>query len=302
VRALVTGGGGFIGAHCVRELLRRGHDVTVLARPEDPLSRLGGVRDRVEIVRGTREALPQDALRRCKPEACLHLAWYAEPGKYLDAERNIDCLTGSLALLRNLIAQGCQRFVGAGTCFEYEMRDTALRETDPARPATLYAAAKLALCETGQQLARQKGSRFAWGRVFYPYGPEEDPRRAVPGVINALLDERPFPASSGEQVRDYVHVEDVAGGFAALVEAEAQGVFNLCSGAPVSMRALFTALGSQLGKAELIEFGKFPARGWEPPYIVGDNARLRALGWTPRHNLASGLAQTIDWWRAKRKT
>src|SRR5207248_3147062 len=163
---------------------------------------------------------------------------------------NIDCLVRSLALLRALIAEGCKRFVGAGSCFEYELREAPLREADPVRPATLYAAAKLALCETGQQLARLKGAQFAWGRVFYPYGPQEDSRRAVPAVINALLDGRSFPATTGEQVRDYVHVEDVAAGFAALLESGSDGVFNICSAAPASMRELFGAIGKQLGKAD----------------------------------------------------
>jgi nucleoside-diphosphate-sugar epimerase len=301
MRILVTGASGFIGAHCVREFLGRGHEVAILAVPEDPLSRLENVLSRVKAIRGTLDELPRGAISDWQPEACLHLAWYAEPGKYLDAEQNVDCLTGSLALLRALIADGCKRFAGAGTCFEYEMRESMLRETDPARPATLYAAAKLSLCETGQKLALQKDTKFAWGRVFYPYGPQEDSRRAVPGVIGALLDSRPFPASSGEQVRDYVHVEDVAAGFATLLETGAEGVHNISSGAPVSMRKLFTLIGERLGKAELIQFGAFPPRTYEPPFVGGDNARLRALGWKPRYTLDSGLAQTIDWWRAQRK-
>lgn len=301
MRALVTGASGFIGAHCVRELLGQGHEVAVLARPGNALARINAVLDRVSVIRGSLDALPLEQIAKWKPEGCLHLAWYAEPGKYLDADQNVDCLTGSLALLRALIAQGCTRFVGAGTCFEYEMRGSPLRETDCARPATLYAAAKLSLSETGQQLAKQKGAKFAWGRVFYPFGPQEDPRRAVPGVINALLDSRPFPATTGEQVRDYIHVEDVAGGFATLLESGAEGVFNISSGSPVMMRELLMRVGETLGKGELIEFGKLARRNFEPPFIAGDNSRLRALSWAPRYTIESGLAQTIEWWRAHRR-
>jgi nucleoside-diphosphate-sugar epimerase len=301
MRVLVTGASGFIGANCVRELYRRGHEVAALAVPEDPLARLADLRDRLTVFRGALEALPRAEIRQWAPEGCLHLAWYAEPGKYLDADQNIDCLTGSLALLGALIADGCKRFVGAGTCFEYEMRERLLREDDAARPATLYAAAKLSLGETGLQLARRKGARFAWGRVFYPYGPQEDPRRAVPGVIAALLASRSFPATTGEQVRDYVHVEDVAGGFASMLESAAEGTYNISSAAPVSMRQLFTSIAERLGRPDLIEFGKMTPRAFEPPYIAGDNARLRGLGWAPRYTLDSGLAQTIEWWRANRK-
>jgi nucleoside-diphosphate-sugar epimerase len=270
--------------------------------PSDSVARIQPILGRVTVLRGTLAELPREAIHAWKPEGCLHLAWYAEPGKYLDADENVACLIGSLQLLDALIAGGCTRFVGAGTCFEYALTDEVLTESSPARPASLYAAAKLSLGEMGQKIAARKGCAFAWGRVFYPYGPQEDARRAIPGLINALLEGRPFNASTGEQVRDYIHVEDVAGAFAALLESRAEGVFNICSAQPVSMRELFTRLGERLGRGELIQFGKLPPRGWEPPFIRGDNSRLRTLGWAPRYPLDAGLTQTIEWWRSHRQS
>jgi nucleoside-diphosphate-sugar epimerase len=300
VRVLVTGGSGFIGAHCIRELLRRRHDVAMLALPTDPVERIRPLVDRLTILRGTLSELPREAIRQWKPDACLHLAWYVEPGKYLEADENAACLAGSLELLNALIAGGCTRFVGAGTCFEYAMTGEILTESATTRPASPYAAAKLSLCEMGQKICARQGCRFAWGRIFYPYGPEEDRRRAIPALINALLDSRPFSASTGEQVRDYIHVEDVATAFAVMLEAQAEGVFNICSAQAVSLRELFTLIGQRLGKTELIQFGSLPPRDWEPPSIEGDNARLRALGWTARYPLKAGLDQTIEWWRNHR--
>lgn len=301
MRILVTGASGFIGAHCVRELLQRGHEVAALATPNSSLARIRSVLEKILIIRGTLDALPRDAIRQWKPDGCVHLAWYAEPGKYLDADENVVCLTGSLELLTSLTADGCTRFVGAGTCFEYDMDGgMLLRESSTTRPGSLYAAAKLAMCDMGQKIAPRKGAKFSWGRVFYPYGPQEDARRGVPGLINALLESRSFPATSGEQVRDYIHVEDIAAAFAVLLESEAEGVCNISSGKPVTMRELFTLIGERLGKSELIQFGKLPLRNWEPPFVCGDNSRLRALGWAPRYTLESGLAQTIEWWRKNR--
>ena len=170
----------------------------------------------------------------------------------------------------------------------------------PTKPATLYAATKLAMCLIGEQLAHGREARFAWGRVFYPYGPGEDPRRALPALVRSLLAGETFDATEGAQVRDYVHVDDVASGFITLLESGADGVYNLCSGAPYTMKQIMTAAGAALGAESRIRFGAVPYRGWEPKRICGDNAKLRALGWTPRFDLESGLRDAIAWWRGER--
>ena len=127
------------------------------------------------------------AIREFRPEACIHLAWYVEPGKYLDSPQNIAYLASSMQLLQLLIDTGCQQVVMTGTCAEYDTDTGYLKETSPTRPSTLYAAAKLSLSLLGQQLAQDAGVRFAWARIFYLYGDNEDPRRMVPALINALM-------------------------------------------------------------------------------------------------------------------
>src|SRR5262249_34882978 len=154
----------------------------------------------------------------------IHLAWYAVPGRYLDAgPENIASLQASLALLDELAAAGCRQVVMAGTCAEYDTDSGLLREDSPTRPATIYAACKLACGIIGEARALQLGVGFAWARLFYLYGPYEDERRLVPSVINSVLHGHEFAASSGAQVRDYLHVADVARGLCALAEGGAQG-------------------------------------------------------------------------------
>src|SRR5258708_26085348 len=79
-------------------------------------------------------------LAKYRPDSCIHAAWYAEPGKYLDSPLNLDSLRSSLALLENLAKAGCKHVVGVGTCFEYETGSTPLDEDSPTRPLTLYPA------------------------------------------------------------------------------------------------------------------------------------------------------------------
>jgi len=228
-----------------------------------------------------------------QPEACIHLAWYAEPGKYLDSLQNIQSLASSLSLFQTLIKAGCRQIVAAGTCFEYDTDFGYLSENTPARPASLYAAAKLSCCLLGNQLAAQAKIPFAWGRIFYPYGPQEDPRRLVPAAIASFKKDIAFPASLGEQIRDYIHVADVASAFCTLMEKQADGIFNISTGSPVSVRQLLEVLGKLMKCADLIQFGALPSRNWEPPFICGGNTRLKSLGWKPAYSLTDGLSDAI---------
>ena len=296
MKVFVTGASGFIGSHVTRALLGKGHSVTVLATPDDPLLRLQDMRSSFEVITGMLGdvGILQKALTEFQPEACIHLAWYAEPGQYLHSMENIQSLTASLTLLNVLINIGCRQVVMAGTCAEYDTEFGYLSEPTPTRPATLYAAAKLSCCLLGQQIAAQAKINFAWGRIFYPYGPQEDKRRLIPSAIDALKQGAAFPASQGEQIRDYIHVKDVAEAFCVLTEKQANGVFNISSSLPVSIRQLLETIGNLMGCQDLIQFGVQPYRNWEPPFICGNNSRLKNLGWQPSYSLIKGLSETIQ--------
>lgn len=296
---LVTGAAGFVGSHVVRQLVASGAEVAILVRPGSSCRRLEGVLDQVQVLEG--DLSDGDATRslidRCKPDACIHTAWYAEPGKYLPSPRNIDSLRASLDLLEMLAVAGCTHLVGIGTCFEYEMQSEPLKEDSATRPFTLYAAAKLAFCLIATQRAAQLAMGFAWARLFYLYGPYEDERRLVPAAVQALRSGREFKTAPAEMIRDFLHVEDVASAVCALSHQRLGGVFNVCSAQPVNIAELMRTMGELLGRPELIRLGALPKREWDPEYVCGDNQKLRTEAkWTPRYALHDGLAQTIDWW------
>jgi nucleoside-diphosphate-sugar epimerase len=295
VKVLVTGAAGFVGSHVLRDLLAHGHEPVALVRSETSLWRIEDLRGSVVVV---------DELGGVRPDACIHLAWYAVPGKYLDAaHENVASLEASLRLLDELSSAGCAHVVMAGTCAEYDTESGLLREDSPTRPATVYAACKLACALIGGIRARQLGIGFSWARLFYLYGSYEDGRRLVPAVINAVLDGREFAATSGMQVRDYLHVADVARGLGALAEGLHGGTFNVCSGEPVAMKDLISEAARMAGDERLVKFGALEPRAWEPASILGDSSHLRDVtGWAPSLSLGEGLQDTVEWWKRRRAT
>jgi nucleoside-diphosphate-sugar epimerase len=302
-RILVTGAAGFIGSHVVRSLLAAGQEVGVVIRPGASLARLIDVAERLTVFPcdlATASTL-RPVLVEWPPQACIHLAWYVEPGKHLTAPENVAAVTASLGLLDELIRAGCRRVVMAGTSAEYDTDPGYLREDGPLRPLTLYGSSKAALSFLARQIAADAGVDLVWARIFQVFGPYEDERRVIPALIRSLMRGEPFAASAGDQIRDYMHVADVATALTALAERGPAGTVNVCSGVPVTMRYLMETVGDIVGSTELIRFGAVPYRDWDPPFVCGDNRRLRAqTGWQPRYPiLRAGLTQTVDWWKAQ---
>src|SRR5437879_1796118 len=119
MKLFLTGATGFIGSHVARQLVREGHEVHALIRPAADTRRIADILPSLHAVSG--DLLDSSFIPHPSSLAlCLHLAWYVEPGKYLDAPQNVEFQNATVRLAQQLSAAGCQRFVAAGTCFEYD--------------------------------------------------------------------------------------------------------------------------------------------------------------------------------------
>jgi nucleoside-diphosphate-sugar epimerase len=272
MKVLLTGATGFIGSHVAAALQKAGHEILPVGR--DLLS--------LDF------RLPSSSF-----DACVHLAWYVEPGKYLESPLNKEWVDASLRLARQVRATGCRRFIAAGTCFEYALTGQPLTETSPTDPLTVYARAKLDLLHRLQSLDLD----LTWLRFFYQYGPREYPQRLVPTVIHSLLRGAEAKLVSGERVRDFLYIEDVARAVAAVVAGRLTGVVNIGSGQRTTIRQIAGTIGELMGRPELLNFGAIAYRPDEPLDVLADNTKLRSTGWSPRYDLVTGLRETIEWWR-----
>jgi len=132
------------------------------------------------------------------------------------------------------------------------------------------------------------------------YGPRENPGRLVSSVIISLLKGEPAKSSHGMQVRDYLHIQDVADGLVALYASQATGAYNIAAGTATTIRGIVESLGRVTGRSDLLQIGALPARANDAPLVLGDGRRtLAATGWRPRLGLEAGLTDTVEWWRAQ---
>ena len=230
----------------------------------------------------------------------LHLAWYTEHGKFWHADENLQWVACSLNLLQCFVEYGGERTVMAGSCAEYDWNAGGLcSEVGTAcHPATLYGASKHALHQMAEKYCAQHDVDFAWGRIFFLYGPGEVSNRFVPAVINGLLRQETVPCSDGSQIRDFMHVTDVASAFVALLESKLTGAVNIASGESSALRKIGEEIMSRISGDGYVDFGALPNRTDDPAVLTADVRRLRdELGWSPAHTLEQGLAETIAWWK-----
>jgi len=267
---LLTGATGFVGRQVHRALVARGQTVRVVIR-SGTAARLAAPAERVVT---TPDLFAEKAAwwaEACKDvEIVVHAAWYAESGQYLHSPKNQDCLAGTLELARGAIAVGVRRFVGIGTCFEYDAAAGTLSVNTRLNPQTPYAAAKAATFQALSQLLPSRGVGFAWCRLFYLYGEGEDARRLVRYLRHRLSRGEPAELTSGTQVRDFLDVAEAGAMIAGVAVGTVQGPVNICSGVPVTVRELAERICDEYGgRRHLLRFGARPDNAFDPTRVVG---------------------------------
>lgn len=297
MRAVVTGGAGFIGSNLVDALVARGDEVVVV----DDLStgkreNLNGSARLVEL--DIRDGLG-DLFAEVEPDVCFHLAAQADVPTSVerpdfDAEVNV---VGSVRVLQAAGSRTAVVFSSTGGAIYGECERPA-REDDPRRPLSPYGVAKLAGEEYLAAWNRLHGTRHTTLRFANVYGPRQEAGLeggVVAIFLDAMADGRETAIyGDGTQTRDFVHVEDVVS--ALLAAPGSGGVFNVGSGVATSVAELHAQCRSVAGddRPPRLE----PPREGDVLHSVLDVGLIeQRLGWRPRVPLGDGLRRTWDWLR-----
>lgn len=302
VRALVTGGNGFVAQWAIRAMLERGWTVTaagighMVSAVLDPSQRAAVHWREMDI---TRTADVTETIAAARADVVLHLAAVSHVP---DAAGDPAYAFGvnALGTVRLLAELRRQRDAGSspdpkvlivGSAEQYGRhveQEMPLPETAEQRPLTLYAASKTAQEVAALQTFRSDGMRVVCTRSFNHSGFGQAPNFLLPSLV-ARAKALPrtggtLTIGNGDTVRDFLHVSDVVAAYLALAErGQAGEAYNVCSGAGVSVRDLAAAVLQQVGVTADITTDPAFARPVDVPVLVGDNSSLRrATGWAPR--------------------
>ncbi len=297
MRAIVTGGAGFIGSHIADALLARGDEVHVL----DDLSR--GRRERVPGAAALHVADirdPDAVFDDARPELVFHLAAQADvrvsvEQPALDADVNV---LGTVRILEAARRHGARVVFASTGGAIYGECDGPAPESAERRPLAPYGTSKLAGEEylaTWNRLYRTAHVSLRFGNV---YGPRQEPHgeAGVVAIFMGLLhgDGTPTIYGEGTQTRDYVYVADVAAAMLAAAAYAHGGVFNVGTGRETSVVELYDAIRRISGVERAPRVAE--ARLGELQRSVLDvSLAERELGWRPEHALEDGLARTWQW-------
>lgn len=279
MKVLLTGASGFIGRHVLAELRRQGIETVAVGRtrPED----YDGDFITADLLQSEAPALVID---RARPTHLIHLAWYTEHGAYWASPLNLRWLDASARLAEAFCAAKGEKLIAAGSCAEYDWAAGYCREDrSPLVPATLYGTAKDATRRLLAAVCAAAGVEFAWGRVFMPYGEGEDERRLIPSLTAVFEGRREPFGVNGATYRDFLRVQDVALGFTCLLRPEACGDYNIASGQPTRIADLVLRIAETLGGDARQVLDLAPSRLGEPELLLGDNRKLKSLGWQATH-------------------
>jgi len=297
VRVVVTGASGFVGRQVVSALRSLGHSVISVGRGDYTLNDSQWIRADI-LNPGMAETLAAAA----GADALLHLAWTTRHGLYWNDLTNLEWLSATVELVTAFAKRGTRRVCVVGTCFEYDWpEDSDCSESfTPISAHTLYDAAKSSCRRVLDRVAGQFGFSFAWGRLFYLYGPGEHPDRLVASVCRSVLAGENARCSSGNAVRDFMDVRDAGAALARLTVSNLQGSINIAAGEKASVGYVATMIGELAARPDLIRLGAIPDRVGDPPRVTADVTRLRCeLGFEARP-LRLGLQEALNYWSDKK--
>lgn len=288
MRVLLTGASGFIGSHVLRALHQLGIEAVAVGRSKAHAS--------VEFIDADLLSISDftPLLQQARATHLLHLAWYAEHGKYWTSPLNLRWAEATTRLVEAFCIAGGQHVVIAGTCAEYDWTYGYCREeTTPLNPATLYGAAKDSTRRLSMAVCAQYQVPCAWGRVFLPFGHGESSNRLIPSLVEVFRGERAPFGVNANAYRDFLHVSDVAQGLISLMTEGACGAYNVSSAESTRLADVVITLASllEVDPAPVLTLTK--ERATEPAMLVGESLKLKTLGWRPALTLVQGLELSL---------
>lgn len=300
-KVFLTGATGFIGSHLLKRLIREECDVHISIRQESELWRIEGVIDKCNchIIDLTDFYHVKRTIDEIKPKIIYHLAAYGvdyrQNNLYQAVNTNINA---SINLFESFNENNGLRFIYTGTCLEYGPKEGSISEDDLSNPISLYGITKSSAVNLLSLMSRQTSRSLIVLRPFGIFGEYEGLHKFFPQLIHKLNNGDKVFLTRGEQIRDYLYIDDLIDAFIKSVNSpliNASEVFNIGSGNGISIRdiALMVARKMEVNES-LLQFGTLPYRSDELMYSVADVIKAkRFFHWEPETPLEEGIENMV---------
>ena len=294
---VVTGVSSFIGTHLAKAFCAAGYDVigtlsrdieeyTGVRKQRIEYALAGGAR--AHVVNLSDSSAVTTLISSVRPDFWVQHAGWATDYSSLDYDLNMGFETNVVmlsAIYRALAEFGCRGVLISGSSAEYSDSRSANREDDACWPSTPYGLAKLAETIRGRQLALRYGLPTRVARIYIPFGPLDAPGKLFTALIDGLSRQEPIDLSPCTQLRDFVHVAELAKAYVLMAEDSQSGssfeIYNLCSGVATRLDELLIMAVNAFGASpELLRFGARSMRPGEAPVSYGSADKAHeVLGW-----------------------
>jgi nucleoside-diphosphate-sugar epimerase len=295
---LIVGGTGFIGQHVVKKALKEGFDTTVLSKNyRNNVDELNGVEYLLADISHKESLLI--TLEGKVFDYVINLGGYIDHSNYSNGgNKAYDThFNGVRNLIDCLSISKIKGFVQIGSSDEYGNNSAPQLETQREAPISPYSCAKVASTHFLQTLFKTEKFPAVILRPFLVYGPGQGQERFIPQIIKGCLNNQEFPASSGEQLRDFCFIDDfIQAIFLALDNKNTYGeVINVASGKPITIKNMINTIVGLIDSGQP-KFGQIAYRMGENMKLYGDISKAKKLlDWESKTDLKQGLKKTIRW-------
>ena len=294
-KLLIIGGTGFIGKKLAKEALKKGFDVTIISlnKPKNKINEIKYIQ--VDI---NNKSELQKILLFNSFQYVVNLSGYVDHSSFLDGGRSVinTHFNGLQNILELIDWNTLKKFVQIGSSDEYGNLEAPQDESMKEMPISPYSFAKMSATNLLKMLHITHQFPAVILRFFLVYGPGQEENRFLPQIINGCFNNRDFPVSDGNQLRDFCYIDDaISAILISFSNSKINGeVINIASGNAISIREVITMVQEKIGYG-LPLFGKIP-------YRIGENMQLYAniskaknlLKWTPVTSIDVGITKTIN--------
>ena len=301
---LITGATGFIGANIARELVRRGHNVSVIVRSKELNWRLVDISQNIHIYEcDIQDPRIQETVSKIKPDYIFHLAAYGALPSEDDVSKMVDVnIKGTANLLSAVKNNPFKLFINTSSCVEYGIKDRPMKESDVLEPINNYGVIKSAVTLYCQKEAIRNKLPIINLRLFPPFGYFENKDRLIPSVILSAIENDPIKVSTPKSVRDFIFIEDVVDAYLHAIKMPfSKGeIFNIGTGQQYAIEDIIDICLKLSDSSSRILWGTVEkqSRFIEPKTWKADMSRTKKLlKWEAKNSIESGLKKTIDWFR-----